>query len=142
MIHQLRCLNCQCVLQYLDLLVHICFIYTGLIFLTEIPKQGSIYKTNLTEDGSGWIYPPQNNFNSSNAIRKVFDQRSFSFDDIFFGNGLDGVNHTTTFSDKYGKVFILRPGLGAITTEQETTLGIKLNPSLNFFMVDAEILYF
>ena len=92
--------------------------------MTEIPKQGT-----------GWIYPPQNNFNSSDEVRKLFDHRSFSFNETFFGNGLDGVNHTSTFSDNYGKVFILRPDLGAITTEQETTLEIKVNPSLNFFMV-------
>ena len=92
--------------------------------MTEVPKKGI-----------GWKNPPLNNFNSSNETRKLFDTSSYSFDEIFIGNGMEGVNHTTTFSDRYGKVFILQPDLGAITTDQDTTLEIKLNPSLNFFMV-------
>ena len=99
--------------------------------MPEIPKQGY-----------GWIIPPVNNFNSSDETQKLYDDMSFSFDDIFLGNETEGVNYTTTFSDRYGKVFLLQPELGAITTSQDTSLEIKLNPSLNFFMVDTKIILF
>ena len=116
-------------------------LFTGFMFLTEVPKQGTGWKTPLSPELSE---PPMNNLNSS-GIRKLFDNITFSFDEIFMGignsYGLVKVNHTTTYSDMYGKIFFLQPDLGSITTDQDTTLEINLNASLNFFMVE-DILYF
>ena len=109
-----------------------CCLHTGIVFLTEVPKLGTGWKTTPELFG-----PPLNNLNSSDDIRKHLDFIAFSFDELFIGNGLDKVNYTTTFNDMYGKTFILRPELGSITTNRDTTLEINLNASLNFFMVDA-----
>ena len=111
------------------------------MFLTEVPKQGTGWKTPLSPELSEH---PLKNLDSS-GIRKLFDNITFSFDEIFMGignsYGLVKVNYTTTYSDMYGKIFFLQPDLGSITTNQDTTLVINLNASLNFFMVE-DILYF
>ena len=103
------------------------------MFLTEVPKQGTGWKTSSPELSQ----PPLNNLSSSTDIRKLFENITFSYDEIFIGNGLDKVNYTTTFNDMYGKTFILRPELGSLTTNRDTTFKINLNASLNFFMVVA-----
>ena len=108
----------------------------ALLFLTEVPKKGTGWKTS-SPDGPELSQPPLNNLSSSTDIRKLFENITFSYDEIFIGNGLDKVNYTSTFNDMYGKTFILRPELGSITTNRDTTLEINLNASLNFFMVDA-----
>ena len=105
------------------------------MFLTEVPKQGTGWKTPLSLELSE---PPLNILNSS-GIRQLFDNITFSYDEIFMGMGNSygpvKVNYTTTYSDIYGKIFFLQPNLGSITTDQDTTLEINLNASLNFFMV-------
>ena len=106
----------------------------ALFFLTEVPKQGTGWKTSSPD----FSEPPLNNLNSSIGIKKLFENNTFSFDEIFIGNGLDKVNYTTTIDHMYGQIFTLRPELGVITTNRKTTLQINLNASLNFFMVDAK----
>ena len=115
-------------------MVFFTFLLAALMFVTEVPKQGTGWKTTSPELSQ----PPLNNLNSSYVIRKLFENITFSFDEIFIENGLDKVNYTTTINDMYGQIFTLRPELGSITTNRDTTLEINLNASLNFFMVDAK----
>ena len=110
-------------------------LFTGFMFLTEVPKQGTGWKTPLSPELSEH---PLSNLNSS-GTRQLFENITFAYDEIFMG--LDKVNYTTTYSDNYGKIFFLQPELGSITTNQDTTLEINLNASLNFFMVE-DIVFF
>ena len=114
-------------------------LYSGLIFNIDVPKQGS-----------GWkIYPPDlfgalKDINSATEIRNVFESKSFSFQELFLecnecnecsAMNMNKMNFTTSYTDHLGKAYFIQPKIGSITTNQDTTLTIGLNKSLNFFMV-------
>ena len=106
--------------------------------MIEVPTKGTGWKMTPAPELS---LAPLNDLNSAAEIRKVFESRAFSFQEIFLGIVMNNmflqnkINFSTVYTDYYGKAYFLKPELGSITTHQDTTINVDLNESLNFFMV-------
>ena len=84
--------------------------------------------------------PPHDKINSTEEAKAVFDSSSFYFDEMFVGNEKNKIQQfLTSYDARAGKVYFLNFIPGSITTEQNSTLLVKLNNSLNYFLVDSNI---
>ena len=105
--------------------------------MIEVPTKGTGWKMTPPE----LSVAPLKDITSATEIRNIFESRAFSFQEVFVGTVMNNlflqnkINFTTAYTNYYGKAYFLKPELGSITTNENTTIAVALNESLNFFMV-------